>query len=318
MEGKAKAIVILMVLAIFVCASPGFAAQKRCTAQGKKVVCPTRTAAELEKATDNYEQEAMDFAAGKGGSTYGIQPFDYLTGVGKQTSLTRRAKKANTKDFKVTSGYAEGSGKTEVWDRVKNAAPQDQIYNQWANNWSPSFKTSLIPGASPNEGKHWYYVYCVGCHGWTLKGDGPNAMFVDPFPRDLTAGKKYMNKKANLELFTVIKGGGKAVDLSESMPSWGNLLQDQDIWNVVAWIRANADRQAIKTIGDYLNPKSSFNPKSKVNKVNALNYKRSDDFQDAQEMMEATLAGRGAGLEGGGFVEGGMRKKPEETTTKGY
>ena len=50
-----------------------------------------------------------------------------------------------------------------------------------------------------------------------------------------------MNKKSNLQLFSVIKGGGEAVSLSSSMPSWGNYLQDQDIWNVVAWIRAMAD-----------------------------------------------------------------------------
>ena len=316
MKGKAKTTAVLMVLGIFAFA-PSAMAAKRCTAEGKKVKCPTRTAKELEKAANNYEQEAVDMVAGKGGSAYGIQPFDYLTGVGKKNSLTRRAIKPNTKDFKVSSGYGEGSGKTEVWDRANKPVAQDQIYNQWANNWSATFKTSLVPGASPNEGKHWYYVYCIGCHGWTLKGDGPNAVYLDPYPRDLTAGKKYMNKKTNLELFTIIKGGGAAVDLADTMPSWGNLLQDQDIWNLVAWIRSNADRQKIKTIADYLNPKSSFNPKSKANKINALNYKSNEDFQDTQEMIEATLAGRGV-IKGGGFVEGGMRKAPEKVTVKGY
>ncbi len=305
MKGKAKIIAVFMVLGIFAFASTSLAA-KRCTAQGKKVKCPTRTAKELEKAANNYEQEGLDMAAGKGGSTYGIAPFDYLTGVGKIEEVTESGKKANTKDFKTESGYAKGTGKTEVWNRKKTATGTSADYNAWTNNWSPSFKETLIPGTNPNEGKQWYYVYCVGCHGWTLKGDGPNAMYLDPFPRDLTAGKRYMNKKTNVELFTVIKGGGAAVDLSEAMPSWGNLLQDADIWNVVAWIRANADRQKITSVGEYLNPKSSFNPKSKANKITPLNAGKSDELAENQEMMEATLAGRG-NIKGSGYVEGGLR-----------
>jgi len=310
MKGKAKAIAIFMVLAIFVCASSGFAAQKRCIAEGKKVECPTRTAAELENAADDFEQEAVNFAEGKGGATYGLQPFDYLTGVGKATDISAKGSKTDMKTFKGTdSGYATGTGKTEVWNRKEAAKGKSADYNQWANNWSPTAKNTLIPGTNPNEGKQWYYVYCVGCHGWTLRGNGPNATYIDPYPRDLTVGKEYMNKKTNVELFTVIKGGGSAVDLSDAMPAWGNLLQDQDIWNVIAWIRANADTPQLRSSTDlerYLNPESSFDWKSKANAVTPLNAADSDDFADAQEILEATLAGRGT-IEGGGFVEGGLR-----------
>jgi len=118
-----------------------------------------------------------------------------------------------------------------------------------------------------------------------------------------------MNKKTNVELFTVIKGGGSAVDLSDAMPAWGNLLQDQDIWNVIAWIRANADTPKLRSATDlerYLNPKSSFDWRSKANQVTPLNAADDDDFADSQEMLEATLAGRGT-IEGAGYVEGGLR-----------
>lgn len=306
MKGKVRGITVFLVLSIFAFASAGVAAEKRCTAEGVKVECPTRTEAELRDAAKNFEKEAMDMLKGIGGSTYGIAPFDYLTGVGKRTS------KADTKTFKTESGYAKGTGKTEAWDRIKNPTKGEAIYNQWTNNWSPSFKESLVPGANPNEGKQWYYVYCVGCHGWLLKGDGPNATYIDPFPRDLTAGAAYMNKKTNVELFAVIKGGGSAVDLSDIMPAWGNLLQDQDIWNVIAWIRANADAKKPTSVAEYLNPKSSFDPKSAANKVTPLNAAKSAEFVEAQELAESMLAGRGGDLKGGGFVEGGLRKKPEE------
>jgi len=302
MKGKVRGITVCLVLSIFAFATAGIAAEKRCTAEGVKVECPTRTEAELRDAAANYEKEAMNMAKGIGGSTYGIAPFDYLTGVGKRTT------KANTKTFATESGYSKGTGKTEMWDRVPKNKEQSVDYNAWTNNWSPSFKESLVPGANPNEGKQWYYVYCVGCHGWLLKGDGPNATYLDPYPRDLTAGAAYMNKKTNVELFTAIKGGGGAVDLADVMPQWGNLLQDQDIWNVIAWIRANADTTKITSVADYLNPKSSFDPKSAANKVNALNAANDPAFKEAQELAEAMLAGRGGDLKGGGYVEGGLRK----------
>ena len=306
---------VLLVVALFAMVPAAMAAEKRCTAGGEKVECPTQTKKSLEEAAANYEKEAMDMLRGAGGSTYGIAPFDYLTGVGKRTS------KADKKTFKVESGYAKGTGKTEMWDRYETmkktqAFTGDTAYNMWANNWSPSFKTSLVPGANPNEGKQWYYVYCVGCHGWLLHGDGPNAAYLDPYPRKLTAGE-YMNKKTNVELFTVIKGGGTAADLSECMPAWGNLIHDQDIWNVIAWVRANADAKKPNSIEDYLNPTSSFDPKSSVNAVTPLNASKNAEFNEAQEMLEAMLAGRGGeGLKGAGFVEGGLRRTPEEESKR--
>ncbi len=281
-------------------------AEKRCNAGGEKVECPVQSEEALLKAQDAYEQEALAMISGKAGSTYGIAPFDYLTGVGKRTEKTTL--------MEGDSGYGGATGKTELWDRAAKPAEGESIYNQWTHNWSPKFKTTLVQGADPNEGKQWYYVYCITCHGWTLQGDGPAAVMVEPRPRILTAGS-YMNKKTNLELFTAIKGGGEAVDLSGSMPAWGNFLQDQDIWNVVAWLRANADVGPPKSVEDYLNPKSTFKPIA--NDVTPMTAGSDEDFADAQEMIELVLAGRGtAALKGGGFVEGGLRKKADAVAKK--
>ncbi|MEE9614294.1 MAG: cytochrome c [Thermodesulfobacteriota bacterium] len=312
---RAKVLALLMAFSFVATASVVLAAEKRCSAGGKKVVCPTRTQQELEKAAEKFEKEAMDMMNGAAGTTYGITGFDYLTGIGKRASKGK-AGKATLKSG--DSGYGRSTGKTELWDRAKKPAEGEAIYNQWTNNWSPAFKETLVQGASPNEGKQWYYMYCIACHGWLLEGDGPNAIMLDPYPRDLTAGKKYMNKKTNVDLFTVIKGGGAAVDLSEAMPAWGNLLQDQDIWNVIAWIRANADRKAPKTLQEYLNPKSSYKPAA--NAVTPLNASKDEAFMEAQELIEegGMVAGRGGGLKGGGFVEGGLRKRPEDTKVQGY
>ncbi|MEO5330988.1 MAG: cytochrome c [Magnetococcus sp. YQC-5] len=280
------------------------AAEKRCSLMdGTRVVCPVKTDEELKKAQIAYEKEGNDMMAGQSGSTYGIAPFDYLTGVGKHEKVDKAT-------FKTASGYSGDTGKTELWDRVKAPKQQgDALYNQWTNNWSPTLKESLVAGADPNEGKQWYYVYCVGCHGWLLHGDGPNAAELSPKPRILTDGS-YMNNKSNLQLFQVIKGGGEAVNLSAVMPPWGNELQDQDIWNLVAWLRAMADVKPITSLEDYLNPKSSFKPIK--DDVTALNAAEHPKYKEVQEMIEASISGRGGAIKGAGFVQGGSRKTAAE------
>ncbi len=299
--------------------SSAFAAEKekRCKAGGVKVECPTVTDAVAKAASDAFGKEADDMSAGKGGSTYGIAPFDYLTGVGKRAN-------SDAKTYKTDSGYAlsekesHATNKTELWDRVKAPASDGvndkSVYDQWTNNWSPKFGDTLVAGADPNQGKTYYYSYCIACHGWLMHGDGPSAAELNPRPRTLTRGE-YMQKKTNLELFTVIKGGGEAVSLSSSMPSWGNLLQDQDIWNIVAFIRAMQDVKPPASVAEYLNPKSTFKPIK--GDVDALNASKSKDFKEAQELIESDMAGRGgAELVGGGYVKGGNRINAADVTLK--
>ncbi|MCR4298483.1 MAG: cytochrome c [Gallionella sp.] len=284
--------------------SATFAAELRCIAGGQKVECPTITEAEAKAADKAFEKEASDFAAGKGGSTYGIKPFDYLTGVGKAADYN---KVTHTTD----SGYSSsaGSAHTELWNRVKDPAKGQAVYDQWVNNFSPTFGKSLVEGADPNQGKMWYYSYCIACHGWTMHGDGPNAVDLNPRPRTLTRGV-YMQKKTNLELFNVIKGGGESVQLSSCMPSWGNVLQDQDIWNVIAFVRGMQDVSPPKTLAEYLNPKSTFKPIK--GDVDALNASKSQDFADMNELLESDMPGRGGDIVGSGYVLGGGRDAPKE------
>ncbi|HUW25112.1 MAG TPA: cytochrome c [Gallionella sp.] len=292
------------------------AAEKRCTAGGQKVVCPTVSEAEAEAASNAFLKEGTDMEEGRGGSTYGIAPFDYLTGVGK------RADSDVGKSWATNSGYGQtnkGGLKTELWDRVKaptsDGTKDKSVYDQWVNNWSPTFGETLVAGADPNHGKMYYYSYCIACHGWLMHGDGPSASELDPRPRTLTRGD-YMQKKTNLELYTVIKGGGEAVSLSSSMPNWGNVLQDQDIWDIIAFIRAMQDVNVPKTVAEYLNPKSTYKPVK--GDVTALSAAKDEDFQEVQELIESEMTGREPGTElvGGGFVAGGNRHMPADVKIK--
>jgi len=290
-----------------------FAAEKRCTAGGVKVECPTITEAEAKAASAAFLKEGDNMEKGHGGSTYGIAPFDYLTGVGKRSAVAAEGVKAGT--YKTESGYGDqkASLKTELWDRVKapksDGVTDKSVYDQWSGNWSPTFGVTLVAGANPTQGKNYYYSYCIACHGWLLHGDGPSASELNPRPRTLTRGE-YMQKKSNLELFTVIKGGGEAVSLSSSMPNWGNVLQDQDIWNIIAFIRAMQDVAPPKSVDEYLHPKSTFKPIK--GDVDASNAAKSKAFQEAQEIIESDMTGRAPGSElvGGKLVEGGNRTLP--------
>ncbi len=264
-------------------------------------------------------------ANSSGNSTYGVAGFDYLTGVGKVASSpdeinekTFKIKSANKSPLEdlmkkryahkwtgqyndTQSGLGEKSGVTEAWFRKHESGSKlGGDYNEWVNQWNnltrpghdakAGFVTQVV-GADPDQGAHWFSFYCVHCHGWTGKGDGPTAAKLDPRPRNLTNGK-YADHISNLDIYGVIKGGGEFRNLSTSMPPWGNILQDQDIWNVVAFIR-------------------SLSPSFKADKddVNPANAEQSAEFKEMNEMLEegGFMAGRGSnnqlayGTQRGGF-----------------
>ena len=94
-------------------------------------------------------------------------------------------------------------------------------------------------GADPAKGQVSFGLYCAACHGNAGKGDGPGAVALNPRPRDLT-DPKYMKALKDQYLFEVIAKGGSAFGKSPAMPPWNPTLKDQDIKNVVAYIRSLA------------------------------------------------------------------------------
>jgi cytochrome c oxidase cbb3-type subunit 3 len=87
-----------------------------------------------------------------------------------------------------------------------------------------------------NAGKVKYQQFCVGCHGPKGKGNGPSSRMLNPKPRDHT-DSKYMKSLSDEHIFKAIKMGGAGVGKSFSMPSWGGALSDDDIRNIVVFIR---------------------------------------------------------------------------------
>jgi cytochrome c oxidase cbb3-type subunit III len=95
---------------------------------------------------------------------------------------------------------------------------------------------SLAHAADAEQGKKLYGQYCVSCHGQSGKGDGPAAAALNPKPRDHT-DKESMSKMSDDDLLKVIKNGGASIGKSPLMPPWGGALKDDQIKDVIAYVR---------------------------------------------------------------------------------
>jgi mono/diheme cytochrome c family protein len=97
--------------------------------------------------------------------------------------------------------------------------------------------TALIAHAADAEqGKKLYGQFCVTCHGESGKGDGAAAAALNPKPRDHT-DKEYMSKLSDDDMLKVIKNGGASVGKSPLMPPWGASLKDDQIQDIIAYVR---------------------------------------------------------------------------------
>ncbi len=87
------------------------------------------------------------------------------------------------------------------------------------------------------QGKVLFRKYCAICHGDDGKGDGFNAYNLDPKPRDFTDAT-LMHSLTDDRIFRVISGGGRSVNKSSLMPSWGGRLQKDEINYLVTYVRS--------------------------------------------------------------------------------
>ena len=93
--------------------------------------------------------------------------------------------------------------------------------------------------ADPARGAAQYQMLCASCHGARGAGDGPAGQALTPRPARHDDGS-YMNALSNQHLFRVIKEGGAAVGKSPMMAPWGGALSDDQIRDLVAFIRTLA------------------------------------------------------------------------------
>jgi len=80
------------------------------------------------------------------------------------------------------------------------------------------------------EGANVFKTYCETCHGAQGHGDGPAGQSLDPKPRDLF---QLQAVASDDYLFWRIAEGKPGT----SMVAWRGILDDEQIWQAVAFIR---------------------------------------------------------------------------------
>ncbi len=86
-----------------------------------------------------------------------------------------------------------------------------------------------------------FHHYCAACHGRGGRGDGPNAKFLDPPPRDLTR-RRYMRRLTKGQIRRVIRDGGAGTGRSVLMPPFGKTISAGLIDELATYVKAFSKR----------------------------------------------------------------------------
>lgn len=87
-----------------------------------------------------------------------------------------------------------------------------------------------------DQGKRVFYQQCVWCHADTTPAGPSNRSNVSPDPPLMNDGG-ILNKENDATLRRIIALGGSAVGKSAMMPPYGITLTDEEINDVIAYIR---------------------------------------------------------------------------------
>jgi mono/diheme cytochrome c family protein len=86
--------------------------------------------------------------------------------------------------------------------------------------------------ASVVRGSIVFKTYCILCHGVNGEGDGRASKIHDPKPANLT-----LSILSDAQKEFIIRNGGASVGRSAVMPAWGEHLTNEQITDVVAYLR---------------------------------------------------------------------------------
>ena len=152
----------------------------------------------------------------------------------------------------------------------------------------------LGSAARIRDGAVHYRAQCVQCHG--APGVAPHALAygMTPMPVNLVSTARTWQPE---EIYWVVRNGIKM----SGMPAWERRLSDEEIWNVVAFVR----KMASMTVPDYaaLNKEIA----GAVAPVQATAVPAREERAAVPAMPASTLAGKPAPGDLAGNVEAGRR-----------
>jgi mono/diheme cytochrome c family protein len=97
-----------------------------------------------------------------------------------------------------------------------------------------SWVTAEVPLSNPKKGEAIYQQHCVRCHGMSGDGLGRDVKDLIVPPANFQALKS--RSKTDMELLLAIKQGV----LFSPMHGWGDRLSEQEVWDVLSYIRTLA------------------------------------------------------------------------------
>jgi DMSO reductase family type II enzyme heme b subunit len=115
-----------------------------------------------------------------------------------------------------------------------------------------------LASGSAEKGGGIYEKRCAWCHGENGAGDGPSAEFLNPPPRDFTSGVfKWKSTPfdemapSDEDIAMMIKGGRAHNSISgwtgmnnTAMPGWADMLSDQDVADLTAYIKKFSEMES--------------------------------------------------------------------------
>jgi mono/diheme cytochrome c family protein len=96
--------------------------------------------------------------------------------------------------------------------------------------------TMAVSPAWTDSAEDNYTAYCERCHGENGHGDGPSAVTLKTKPRNFGDCKR-LRQISDDTMFNAIKRGGAYVGLSGDMPDWSTDLSDDEIHDLVVYVR---------------------------------------------------------------------------------
>ena len=120
---------------------------------------------------------------------------------------------------------------------------RDNAQTEFDRSDSPAEFADLInplrnDDSAVDAGKKIFQSNCASCHGSNGKGDGAAAQSLDPAPSNLASLQAGLSDGY---FFWRISEGGLMEPFRSSMPAWKTILIQDQIWELIAYIRTLGD-----------------------------------------------------------------------------
>lgn len=140
------------------------------------------------------------------------------------------------------AGAALAQSETDPPHWMANMSRHHQvIMNGVPRPYAKARDPSPLTPAKLRRGAFVFDRHCAACHGGSGQGTGPDAFALVPAPADLEWLARTPKRTSEPYMYWSIAEGGKS--FGSEMPGYRQTLSKNDIWSVIAYIRAGFPRQ---------------------------------------------------------------------------